>query len=91
MKRIGQLGVAMLLVIAACSEGTSPSKVAPRSAAKSQRHASAQAVNQAGNSFYQVFVNADQAPGIGEYTIETGPNHPVTISTGSPQNVLFGD
>jgi hypothetical protein len=91
MKRIGQLGVAMLLVIAACSEGTSPSKVAPRSTAKSQRHLSAQAVNQAGNSFYQVFVNADQAPGIGEYTIETGPNHPVTISTGSPQNVLFGD
>ena len=64
MKRIGQLGVAMLLVIAACSEGTSPSKVAPRSTAKSQRHLSAQAVNQAGNSFYQVFVNADQAPGI---------------------------
>jgi len=92
MKRIGQLGVAMLLVIAACSEGTSPSKVAPtRSGAKSQRHASAQLVNQAGNSFYQVFVNADQAPGIGEYTIETGPNHPVTISTGSPQNVLFGN
>ena len=91
MKRIGQLSVAMLLVIAACSEGTSPSKVAPRSGAKAQRQASAQVVNQAGNDFYRVFVNADQAPGIGEYTITTGPDHPVTISTGSPQNVLFGD
>ena len=92
MKRIGQLGVAMLLVIAACSEGTSPSKVTPtKSGAKAQRHASAQAVDQAGNNFYRVFVNADQAAGIGEYTITTGANHPVTISTGSPQNVLFGD
>ena len=91
MRRIGQLGVGMLLVIAACSEGTSPSKEAPKSGAKSQRFASAQVVNEAGNSFYRVFVNADQAPGIGEYTITTGPNHPVTISTGSPQNVLFGD
>ncbi|HEY2896465.1 MAG TPA: hypothetical protein VGJ12_04955, partial [Gemmatimonadaceae bacterium] len=91
MKRIGQLGVGMVLVIAACSEGTSPSKVAPRSGAKSQRQAAAQQVLQGGNSFYQVFVDADQAPGIGEYTIITGPNHPVTISTGSPQNVLFGD
>jgi hypothetical protein len=91
MKRIGQLSVGMLLVIAACSEGTSPSKVEHRSGAKSQRNASAQVVNQAGNAFYQVFVNADQAPGIGEYTIMTGPSHPVTISTGSQQNVLFGD
>jgi hypothetical protein len=91
MKRIGQLGVAMVLVITACSEGTSPSTVAPKSAAKAQRHASAQAVNQAGNNFYRVFVNADQAPGIGQYTVTTGPNHPVTISTGNPQNVLFGN
>ena len=91
MKRIGQWGVGMLLVMAACSEGTSPSNVAPKSGAKSQRHASAQAVNEAGNNFYRVFVNADQAPGIGQYTITTGPNHPVTISTGTAQNVLFGD
>jgi hypothetical protein len=91
MKRIGLLGVGMLLVIAACSEGTSPTKVGPRSGAKSQRNASAQLVSQAGTGFYQVFVDADQAPGIGEYTIMTGPNHPVTISTGSQQNVLFGD
>ena len=91
MTRIGKWGVGMLLVMAACSEGTSPSNVAPKSGAKSQRLASAQLVNEAGNNFYRVFVSADQAPGIGQYTITTGPDHPVTISTRNPQNVLFGD
>jgi hypothetical protein len=91
MKSIGRLGVAMLLIIAACSEGTSPSNNGPRTGSKSQLRVSPQAVNQAGNSFYQVFVNADPAPGIGQYTIMTGPNHPVTISTEAPKNVLFGD
>lgn len=91
MKSIGRLGVAMLLVIAACSEGTSPSNNGPRTGTKSQFRVSPQAINQAGNSFYQVFVNADVAPGIGQYTVMTGPSHPVTISTGSPKNVLFGD
>jgi hypothetical protein len=91
MKSIGRLGVAMLLIIAACSEGTSPSNNGPRTGTKSQLRASPQAINQAGNSFYQVFVNADAAAGIGQYTVMTGSSHPVTISTGSPKNVLFGD
>ena len=91
MKTIGRLGVAMILVIAACSEGTSPSNPVKKGINKAQLRASPQAVNRAGNDFYQVFVNADQAAGIGQYTIMTGNNHPVTISTGEPKNVLFGN
>ena len=47
-------------------------------------------VEQAGNSFYQVFVGS-AVSGIGQYTVMTGPSHPVTISTGSPKNVLYGN
>ncbi|MBK5187470.1 MAG: hypothetical protein JJD97_04445 [Gemmatimonadaceae bacterium] len=91
MKSIGRLGAATLLVLAACSEGTSPSNHGPRSGTKSQLRASPQAVSQGGNNFYQVFVLDVAGPGVGQYTVMTGPSHPVTISTGSPKNVLFGD
>lgn len=44
-----------------------------------------------GNSIYTVFVEDIPGLGVGLYTARTGPSHPVTVSTGSPQNVLFGD
>lgn len=93
MKYIGRLGVAMLLVVGACSEGTSPSKQVLKNKSKSQMHAAAAVggIDQAGNDFYQVFVLSVAARGIGQYTVTTGPQHPVTLSTGAAQNVLFGD
>ena len=91
MRITGRLGAAMLLAIAACSEGTAPSNGPKKGVQKAQMLAAADVVNQAGNSFYQVFVNANQGAGIGQYTVMTGPSHPVTISTHSPKNVLYGD
>src|SRR6478609_276934 len=93
MKYIGRLGVAMLLVVSACSDGTSPSKQVVKNRSKSQMLAAAAVggIEQAGNDFYQVFVQSAAAPGIGQYTVTTGPQHPVTRSTGAAQNVLFGN
>jgi hypothetical protein len=92
MRAMGRWGAALLLAVAACSEGTSPADTKKPSITKQAMMAAAEAgVSQGGNNFYQVFVNNAQAPGIGLYTVMTGPNHPVTISTGSPKNVLFGD
>ncbi len=42
----------------------------------------------AGNSIYQVFV--DETQSIGAYTAATGSEHPVTLATGSRENILFG-
>lgn len=43
----------------------------------------------ASNGIYDIFVE-DNAPGIGTYTARTGASHPVTLSTGTSQNVLYG-
>lgn len=93
MKRIMGMSAAMILIaIAACSEGTSPSgDNGHKSTVKSRIHANAFSVQQATNGFYTVFVAQDAGAGTGLYTVMTGPSHPVTISTGSPKNVLFGD
>jgi hypothetical protein len=90
MKRTGRFCLAMLLVIAACKEGSSPSGPS-RTTLKQRLSAHADLVDQAGSNFYQVFVSSGAAPGIGQYTVMTGPNHPVTLSTGAMKNVLFGD
>ncbi|MGH7622449.1 MAG: hypothetical protein ACREMU_08940, partial [Gemmatimonadaceae bacterium] len=93
MKRAVGFALAMVIAAGACSEGTSPaSNDNGRHTIKEQMlHAAAAGVSQGGNDFYQVFVTNTAAAGIGQYTVMTGPNHPVTISTGSPKNVLFGD
>lgn len=84
--------VALLVALAACTGTTSSGDRANPHTAKAQRvRASVNGISQAGSDFYQVFVTDAAAPGIGQYTIMTGPNHPVTISTGSPKNVLYGD
>ena len=91
MRRLGHVCVAMLLIIAACTEGSSPTETkAIKTPSKSRLHANVVGVDQAGNSFYQVFVSS-AVTGIGQYTVMTGPSHPVTVSTGSPKNVLYGD
>ncbi|MEO8878793.1 MAG: PKD domain-containing protein [Gemmatimonadaceae bacterium] len=83
--------VALLVMLAACTGTTSSDGPSKAHTAKEQRlRASASNVSQAGNDFYQVFVTDLAQAGIGQYTIMTGANHPVTISTGSPKNVLFG-
>ena len=90
MRRMGLVCAAMLLAIAACTEGASPTEQKPiKSPSKSRLRADIVGIGQAGNNFYQVFVSSDVA-GIGQYTVMTGPQHPVTLSTGSPKNVLFG-
>jgi len=43
-----------------------------------------------GNGIYDASVNDDDDSGLGVYTARTGDNHPVTISTGDHQNVLYG-
>lgn len=93
MKRAVGFALAIVVAAGACSEGTSPaSNDNGRHTIKEQMlHASVAGVSQGGNDFYQVFVTNTPAGGIGEYTVMTGPNHPVTLSTGSPKNVLFGD
>jgi hypothetical protein len=92
MKHMGWKGIALLFVLAACSEGTSPSaNNNPTARPKTRIHADAAGIGQATNNFYTVFVNQLAGPGFGQYTVMTGPSHPVTISTGSPKNVLFGD
>ncbi|MEQ8674682.1 MAG: cadherin-like domain-containing protein [Aggregatilineales bacterium] len=48
----------------------------------------AQANGVIGNSIYEVFVDTTQ--NIGSYTARTGIAHPITLATGSRQNVLFG-
>lgn len=89
---MGWKGIALLFVLAACSEGTSPSaNNNPTARPKTRIHADAAGIGQATNNFYTVFVNQLAGPGFGQYTVMTGPSHPVTISTGSPKNVLFGD
>jgi hypothetical protein len=42
------------------------------------------------NSIYDIFVQDIPGGGVGQYTVRTGPAHPVTVSSGSPQNVLYG-
>lgn len=42
----------------------------------------------AGNDIYEVLVSTGANPGL--FTARTAPNHPITIQTGSNQNVLFG-
>ena len=93
MKRAVRFALAVVVVAGACTEGTSPtSNDNGRHKAKNQMlHANAAGVSVGGNDFYQVFVENAATAGIGQYTVMTGPNHPVTLSTGSPQNVLFGD
>lgn len=44
----------------------------------------------ASNGVYEIFVQDNPGSGVGLYTARTGPSHPVTIETGSPQNVFFG-
>ena len=93
MKRTAGMWLTAVLALAACSEGTSPSNNSTnKMAEKSRIHAAAGAVvGEATNGFYSVFVNQFSAAGIGQYTVMTGPQHPVTISTGSPKNVIFGN
>ena len=91
MRRNGLIGLATLLVIAACSEGTSPNGGGNKASAKSRLHIDAAGIGEANNGFYSVFVNQSAGPGIGQYTVMTGPNHPVTLSSGGPKNVIFGD
>ena len=93
MKRAVGFALAIVVAAGACSEGTSPaSNDNGRHTIKEQMlHATAAGVSQGGNDFYQVFVTNTASGGIGEYTVMTGPNHPVTISTGSAKNVLFGN
>lgn len=93
MKRILVVGIATAFALAACSEGTSPSKSnKDKMISKSRIRAAADAViGQGTNGFYTVFVTDVAGPGIGQYTVMTGPQHPVTISTGSPKNVIFGN
>jgi hypothetical protein len=91
MKHMGKFGIGLLLIVAGCGEGTSPGgSDALKARAKTRIHADAGSVSQATNDFYTVFVNQIPAPGFGQYTVMTGPSHPVTLSTGAPQNVLFG-
>ncbi len=94
MKRTAGVCLGVVLALAACSEGTGPGNNSNNNkiAQKSRIHAAADGViGQATNGFYSVFVNQLPAAGIGQYTVMTGPQHPVTISTGSPKNVIFGD
>ncbi|MEP7086627.1 MAG: hypothetical protein ABI884_04780, partial [Gemmatimonadota bacterium] len=93
MKRTVVIGLATVFALAACSEGTSPGNNSTnKMAEKSRVHATAgDVIGQATNGFYTVFVNQFGAAGIGQYTVMTGPNHPVTLSTGSPKNVIFGN
>ena len=91
MRGIERVAVAMLLVIAACTDGGSPSSPTKTPITKSRLTTNAAGIGQAGTSFYQVFVTNLAAPGIGQYTVMTGPSHPVTISQDAMQNVLFGD
>ena len=93
MARAVRFALALIVVAGACTEGTSPtSSDSGRHKAKDQLlHANVVGVNQGGNDFYQVFVLDVPSSGIGQYTVMTGPNHPVTLSTGSPKNVLFGN
>lgn len=66
MKHIGEIGVALLLVVAACGEGTSPNgSDGPNVRAKTRIHADAAGVVQATNGFYTVFVNQLPGPGFG--------------------------
>ena len=90
MRSVERVAVAMLLVVAACTDGGSPSSPT-KTTLKQRLTANAAGVGQAGTNFYQVFVSDFPVGGIGEYTVMTGPNHPVTISQGSMKNVLFGD
>ncbi|MBA2684872.1 MAG: PKD domain-containing protein [Gemmatimonadaceae bacterium] len=91
MKRTVVIGLAMVFALAACSEGTSPSNNGKNKMAEKARvHASADAVGSATNGFYSVFVNQLAGAGVGQYTVRTGPSHPVTLSIGTPQDVLFG-
>jgi hypothetical protein len=93
MKRAVRFALAVVVVAGACTEGTSPtSNNNGRHTIKEQMlHANAAGVSQGGNNFYEVFVTNTAAAGIGQYTVMTGPDHPVTVSTGSAKNVLFGD
>lgn len=93
MKRAVRFALGLVVAAGACTEGTSPKKSdSGIHSLKEQRlHASVAGVSQGGNDFYQVFVTNTAAAGIGQYTVMTGPNHPVTLSTGSPKNVLFGN
>jgi hypothetical protein len=93
MRHAGRVALSLLLVVGACTDGTSPNAPSRnRDGIKQQRlHANQAGIQQGGNNFYQVFVLDVAAAGIGQYTVMTGPNHPVTLSTGSPKNVLFGN
>jgi hypothetical protein len=91
MRGIERVAVAMLLVVAACTDGGSPSSPNKTPTLKQRLTANAAGIGQAGTAFYQVFVTNAPVGGIGEYTVMTGPNHPVTISQGAMKNVLFGD
>jgi hypothetical protein len=81
----------MLLAVGACTDGSTPSGVKSPTTKQRLMATALPGVGQAGTNFYQVFVRTAASAGIGQYTVMTGPNHPVTVSTGKQQNVLFGD
>ncbi|HEV7705104.1 MAG TPA: PKD domain-containing protein [Gemmatimonadaceae bacterium] len=91
MRGIERGVVAMLLVVAACTDGGSPSSPTKTPTLKHRLTSNVVGIGQAGTNFYQVFVVNAPIAGIGQYTVMTGPNHPVTISQGAMKNVLFGD
>ncbi|MDQ2767473.1 MAG: hypothetical protein M3Y30_09990 [Gemmatimonadota bacterium] len=91
MRVIGRISLALLLIIAACKDGGSPSSPTNTPTLKQRMTTNVAGIGQAGTNFYQVFVTNLPGPGIGDYTVMTGPNHPVTISQRMTKNVLFGD
>ena len=93
MTRAVRIALALVVSLGACTEGTGPTsnKNGHHTVKQQMLHADAAGVSQGGNDFYQVFVTNTAAAGIGQYTVMTGSQHPVTLSTGSAKNVLFGD
>lgn len=92
MQRAAVVAIGLLAALGACTDGSPTAPGNSQATAKSRHLATFSAdVVQAGNPYYQVFVNGTQGSGFGQYTVMTGPQHPVTISTGSAQNVIYGD
>lgn len=92
MKRAVSLGAALMAALGACTDG-SPTASRPTTdhGSKARRLSFSADVLQVGNPYYQVFVSDKAGTGYGQYTVMTGPQHPVTLSTGSAQNVISGD
>ncbi len=84
MRKILSLAIIISLMALFCS-------VAPLAQAKQAPAGvhTAAAVT-AGNNFYTIAVATGGGSYIGTYTVATGPQHPATITAGTPQDVLFG-